>query len=93
VKNILCEILKGYQRALFLEKGFTPNPKKKGEAPMKVDISVPNVVSIFEEHQAQLEKFFEMIGIDIRQSIGGYLVKLMEMKRTRFLGRELYRRG
>jgi hypothetical protein len=66
IEKYFVRNFKGYQRALFLEKGFTPNPKKKGEAPMKVDISVPKVVSIFEEHQAQLEKFFEMISIDMR---------------------------
>jgi putative transposase len=59
---------------------LTPNPKKKGEAPMEVYISVPKVVSIFEERQTQLEKPFEMISIDIRQSVGGYLSELMEME-------------
>lgn len=47
---------------------------------MEVYISVPKVVSIFEERQAQLEKPFEMISIDIRQSVGGYLSELMEME-------------
>jgi hypothetical protein len=38
---------------------------------MEVYISVPKVVSIFEERQAQLEKPFEMTSIDIRRSVGG----------------------
>jgi hypothetical protein len=59
---------------------------------MKVDISVPKVVSIFEEPQAHLEKFIEMISVDIRQSVWGYLYELKEMERTRFFGRGHYKR-
>ena len=59
---------------------------------MKVEISVPEVVSIFKEIQGQPDKIFEMIRVDIRQSVGEYLSKLMDMELTCFLGRERYER-
>jgi putative transposase len=59
---------------------------------MKVEISVPEVVSIFKEIQGQPDKIFEMIRVDIRQSVGKYLSEFMEMELTRFLGREPYER-
>jgi putative transposase len=60
---------------------------------MKVEISVPEVVSIFKEIQEYPEKFFEMIRVDIRESVGQYLSKMMEMELTYFLGRERYERA
>jgi putative transposase len=59
---------------------------------MKVEISVPEVVSIFKEIQEQPEKLFEMIRVDIRQSVGEYLSELMDKELTCFLGRERYER-
>ena len=60
---------------------------------MKVEISVPEVVSIFKEIQEQPDKIFEMIRVDIRQSVSEYLSKLMDMERTQFLGRQWYEHG
>ena len=60
---------------------------------MKVEISVPEVVSIFKEIQEQPEKIFEMIRIEIRENVGEYLSKLMDMERTQFLAREWYEHG
>ena len=37
---------------------------------MKVEISVPEVVSIFKEIQEQPERLFEMIRVDVRQKVG-----------------------
>jgi putative transposase len=59
---------------------------------MKVEMSVPEVVSLFKEIQQQPEKLFEMIRMDIRDNVGQYLSKLMEMELTHFLGREPYER-
>jgi len=59
---------------------------------MKIEISVPEVVNIFKEIQQQPEKLFEMIRVDIRQSVGKYLSEFMEIELTRFLGREPYER-
>ena len=52
---------------------------------MKVDISVPEVVNIFKEIQEQPDKIFEMIRVDIRQSVCQYLSEFMEMELARFL--------
>jgi putative transposase len=66
---------------------------KKGETPMKVEISVPEVVSIFKEIQEQPEKLFEMIRFDIRETVGEYLTAMMNAELTHFLGRGPYERG
>jgi len=60
---------------------------------MKVEVSVPEVVSLFKEIQEQPEKLFEMIRVDIRKDVGEYLSKLMGMELTHFLGREWYEHG
>ena len=57
---------------------------------MRVEISVPEVVSMFKEIQEQPERIFEMIRVEIRENVGEYLSKLMDMELTRFLGRERY---
>jgi len=55
---------------------------------MKVEISVSKVVEIFKEIQEQPERLFEMIRVDIRENVGQYLSKLMDMELSHFLGRE-----
>jgi putative transposase len=60
---------------------------------MKVEISVPEVVEIFKEIQEQPEKLFEMVRIEIKENVGHYLSKLMDMELTHFLGRERYEHG
>ena len=60
---------------------------------MKVEISVPEVVSVFKELQEQPERIFEMIRVEIRENVGGYLSNLMDMELTRFLGRGWYEHG
>ena len=60
---------------------------------MKVEISVPEVVSIFKEIQEQPENIFKMIRVEIRENVGEYLSRLMNMERTQFLGRERYEHG
>lgn len=60
---------------------------------MKVEISVPEVVSVFKEIQEQPERIFEMIRMEIRENVGTYLSRLMVMELTRFLGRERYEHG
>ena len=37
---------------------------------MRIEISVPEVVSVFKEIQAQPEKVFEMIRLDVREMVG-----------------------
>jgi len=60
---------------------------------MKVEISVPEIVSIFKEIQGQPEKIFEMIRSETRENVGEYLSKLIEIELTKFLGREYYEHG
>ncbi len=59
---------------------------------MKVEINVPEVVNLFKEIQQKPEKLFEMIRMDIRESVGQYLSHLMDMELTHFLGRKRYER-
>jgi len=57
---------------------------------MKVEISVPEVMSIFKEIQQKPENIFEMIRVEVKESVGQYLSKLMDLERTEFLGRQWY---
>lgn len=59
---------------------------------MKVEISVPEVVNIFKEIQKQPEKLFEMIRLDIRETVGKYLTAMMDAELSHFLGRKPYER-
>ena len=60
---------------------------------MKVEISVPEVANIFKEIQEQPERIFDMIRVEIRENVGEYLSRLMDMELTHFLGREWYEHG
>ena len=44
---------------------------------MKVEISVPEVVEIYNEIQQQPESLFEMIRVDLRQTVGDYLTSII----------------
>jgi len=57
---------------------------------MKVEISVPEVIGIINEIQKQPEKIFEMIRVNIRESVGQYLSEMMRVELTHFLGRDRY---
>jgi putative transposase len=59
---------------------------------MKVEISVSELVESFKEIQKQPEKIFEMIRLDIRETVGQYLTSLMNAELTDFLGRQPYER-
>ena len=59
---------------------------------MKIEVSVPEIVSIFKEIQAQPEQLFDLIRNDIREGVGQYLSQMMEVELTQFLGREPYER-
>ena len=54
---------------------------------MKVEISVPEIVEIFNEIQQQPERLFEMIRFNIQETVGQYLTALMNAELTHFLGR------
>ena len=59
---------------------------------MKVEISVHEVAEVFKEIQTQPERIFEMMRLEIRESMGGYLSELMKVELSQFLGREPYER-
>jgi hypothetical protein len=46
-------------------KGFDEENLRKGEAPMKLEISVPEIVGIFKGIQEQPEQLYEMIRANI----------------------------
>ena len=60
---------------------------------MKIDISVPEVVELFNEIQETPEKLFEMMRLDIQEMAGTYLTSLMEAELTDHLGRDRYERS
>ena len=60
---------------------------------MKLEISVPEVVSIINEIKEQPEKLFNMIRLDIKETVGQYLTGLMNAELTHFLGRDPYERS
>jgi len=59
---------------------------------MRLNISVSEVITIFNEIQKQPEKLFTMIRAEIRNSVGKYLTELMNTEMTHFLGRAPYER-
>jgi putative transposase len=60
---------------------------------MKVEITVPEVIEIFNEIQKKPEALFEMIRLDLQQTVGEYISAIMNAEMTHFLGRHLYERG
>jgi hypothetical protein len=75
----MCEIWRVEIRALFPYQQGCCNPLPTGETPMKIDVSVPEIVSMFKEIQAQPEQLFDLIRNDIRQCVGHYLSEMMEL--------------
>jgi len=65
----------------------------KGEAPMKMDISVAEVMELINEIRHKPDSVFEMIRADVKKSVGQYLSELMETELTGFLGRDRYERA
>ena len=59
---------------------------------MKIEVSVPEVVHIFKEIQKGPEKLFKMIRVEMKETVGEYLSKLMDAELTLFLGRDRYER-
>ncbi len=59
---------------------------------MKLEVSVPEVVEIFNQIQNKPEKLFEMIRFDVQKTVGEYLSAMMNAELTHFLGRERYER-
>jgi len=60
---------------------------------MRIEISVPEVVSVFKEIQTRPQKIFEMMRLEVQEMVGRYLSELMNGELTNFLGREPYERN
>lgn len=60
---------------------------------MELQVSVSEAVEVFKAIQAQPEQLFEMMRLEIRQSMGEYLSELMKVELSQLLGREPYERG
>jgi len=59
---------------------------------MKVEVTVPEVIQIFNEIQKKPEALFEMIRFDLQQTVGEYLTAIMSAELTQFLERLPYER-
>jgi len=59
---------------------------------MKLELSIPKVADIIQVIQKQPERLFEMIRVDIRQSVSELLSGLIKKELEHFLGRAPYER-
>lgn len=60
---------------------------------MKLDVSVAEAVDLIKEIREQPEGLFEMIRVNVKESVGQYLSELMETELSGFLGRGRYQRS
>jgi putative transposase len=72
---------------------LTKHPKKKGEAPMRMELSVTEVVELINQVRHEPESLFEMIRTNVQETVGQYLSTLMDVELTEFLGRARYERS
>ena len=59
---------------------------------MKSDSGVPEAVELFNEIQKQPKQLFDMIRVEVKETVGQYLTSLMNTELTHFLGRDPYER-
>ena len=57
---------------------------------MKLEVTVAEVAEIFKVIQEHPERLFEMLRMDIRETVGQYLTAMMNAELTQFMGREAY---
>lgn len=60
---------------------------------MKVEVTVPEVIEIFNAIEKKPEALYEMIRQDLQQTVGEYLSAIMHAEMTQFLGRNPYERA
>jgi transposase-like protein len=72
---------------------LTKTSKEKGEAPMKMDLTVTEVVELINQIRHEPGNLFEMIRTNVQETVGQYLSLLMDVELTEFLGRGRYERG
>lgn len=59
---------------------------------MKMEITVTEIRELINEIREQPESLFEMIRVNVKETVGQYLTTLMDSELTHFLGRERYER-
>ena len=59
---------------------------------MKLEVTVPEVLDLIKEIKNQSGNLFEMLRINVKETVGRYLSELMEAELTGFLGRGRYER-
>ena len=79
--------------ALFLYKGVDQTSKAKGEAPMRMDLTVTEFVELINQIRHEPESLFSMIRENVQGTVGKYLSRLMDVGLTEFLGRGRYERS
>jgi len=57
---------------------------------MILEVTVAEIAEIFKVIQEQPEQLFEMIRLDVRETVGKYLTAMMDAELTKFIGREVY---
>ena len=60
---------------------------------MKLEITVPEVRELINEIHQQPGTLFDMIRVNVQETVGQYLSALMDSELTHFLGRERYERS
>jgi putative transposase len=72
---------------------LTKTSKEKGEAPMKMHLTVTEMVKLINQIRHEPGNLFEMIRTNVQETVGQYLSQLMDVELTEFLGRGRYERG
>jgi len=80
------------KRRFSFTRVLTKTSKQKGEAPMKMEITVAEVQELIKEIRQQPESLFEMIRENVQETVGQYLSSLMDSELTQHLGRDRYER-
>jgi len=81
------------KRRFSFTRVLTRQPEKKGEAPMKMEMTVAEVSELINEIRKQPESLFQMIRANVQETVGQYLSTLMDMELSEFLGRDRYERS
>ena len=59
---------------------------------MKLEVTVPEVLELIKEIKNHSGNLFEMIRVNVKETVGRYLSELMDSELTEFLGRDRYER-
>jgi putative transposase len=57
---------------------------------MKLEVTVAEIADIIKVIQERPGQLFEMIRLDVRDTVGKYLTAMMAAELTQFIGREVY---